>query len=56
MNPTPRTYWLEHAWLGTHVEPGVAVDVRDGRVAAVRTGVPAPPPGAEPRKRDRRER
>ncbi|WP_338485180.1 formimidoylglutamate deiminase [Streptomyces sp. SCSIO 75703] len=48
MNPTPRTYWLEHAWLGTHVEPGVAVDVRDGRVASVRTGVPAPPPGAEP--------
>ncbi|QKW27896.1 formimidoylglutamate deiminase [Streptomyces seoulensis] len=43
-----RTYWLEHAWLGTHVEPGVALDVRDGRVAAVRTGVTAPPPGAEP--------
>ncbi|MGV9698356.1 formimidoylglutamate deiminase [Streptomyces sp. NPDC003470] len=47
MTPTPRTYWLEHAWLGTHVEPGVAVDVRDGRIAAVRTGAPAPPPGAE---------
>ncbi|MEU9573038.1 formimidoylglutamate deiminase [Streptomyces massasporeus] len=43
----PRTYWLEHAWLGTNVEPGVALDVRDGRIAAVRTGVPAPPPGAE---------
>ncbi|MFJ2698271.1 formimidoylglutamate deiminase [Streptomyces rochei] len=43
-----RTYWLEHAWLGTHVEPGVAVDVgADGRIAAVRTDVPAPPPGAE---------
>jgi formiminoglutamate deiminase len=42
-----RTYWLEHAWLDTHVEPGVAVDVRDGRIAAVRTGTPAPPPGAE---------
>ncbi|MFF8095834.1 formimidoylglutamate deiminase [Streptomyces sp. NPDC016675] len=42
-----RTYWLEHAWLGTHVEPGVAVDVRDGRVTAVRTDTPAPPPGAE---------
>ncbi|MFC5805532.1 formimidoylglutamate deiminase [Streptomyces formicae] len=40
------TYWLEHAWLGTHVEPGVALDVRDGRIAAVRTGVEAPPPGA----------
>ncbi|MFF8847723.1 formimidoylglutamate deiminase [Streptomyces sp. NPDC015127] len=41
------TYWLEHAWLGTHVEPGVALDVRDGRIAAVRTGTGAPPPGAE---------
>ncbi|MFJ8933946.1 formimidoylglutamate deiminase [Streptomyces sp. NPDC102364] len=41
------TYWLEHAWLGTHVEPGVAVDVSDeGRFTAVRTGVGAPPPGA----------
>ncbi|MHC5261042.1 formimidoylglutamate deiminase [Streptomyces sp. UC4497] len=43
-------YWLEHAWLGTHVEPGVAVDVSDqegvGRFTAVRTGVGAPPPGA----------
>ncbi|MEU6605129.1 formimidoylglutamate deiminase [Streptomyces shenzhenensis] len=45
-SPT-RTYWLEHAWLGAHVEPGVAVDVRDGRITAVRTGTPAPPPGAE---------
>ncbi|MGW0081311.1 formimidoylglutamate deiminase [Streptomyces sp. NPDC003393] len=43
-----RTYWLEHAWLGTHAEPGVALDVRDGRIAAVRTGVPTPPPEAEP--------
>ncbi|GGU10101.1 MULTISPECIES: formimidoylglutamate deiminase [Streptomyces] len=40
------TYWLEHAWLGTHVEPGVTLDVSDGRVTAVRTGVDAPPPGA----------
>ncbi|MGY0486118.1 formimidoylglutamate deiminase [Streptomyces sp. WG-D5] len=41
------TYWLEHAWLGTHVEPGVAVDVSaEGRFTAVRTGVEAPPPGA----------
>ncbi|MFE0869038.1 formimidoylglutamate deiminase, partial [Streptomyces rochei] len=38
-----RTYWLEHAWLGTHVEPGVAVDVgADGRPA------PRPPPRAPP--------
>ncbi|MFH9892475.1 formimidoylglutamate deiminase [Streptomyces luteogriseus] len=43
----PRTYWLEHAWLGDGVEPGVALDVADGRIAAVRTGTPAPPPGAE---------
>ncbi|MFH9712961.1 formimidoylglutamate deiminase [Streptomyces luteogriseus] len=43
----PRTYWLEHAWLGDGVEPGVALDVADGRITAVRTGTPAPPPGAE---------
>ncbi|MBT2438564.1 formimidoylglutamate deiminase [Streptomyces sp. ISL-36] len=48
------TYWLEHAWLDTHVEPGVALTVSssgsaggaDGRIDAVRTGVDAPPPGA----------
>ncbi|WP_328747982.1 formimidoylglutamate deiminase [Streptomyces sp. NBC_00285] len=44
---TPKTYWLEHAWLDTHVEPGVAVDVRDGRVTAVCTAADTPPPGAE---------
>ncbi|MEU6301862.1 formimidoylglutamate deiminase [Streptomyces chartreusis] len=52
---TTKTYWLEHAWLDTHVEPGVALTVstsgsaagRDGRVTAVRTDVPTPPPGAE---------
>ncbi|MEU3930443.1 formimidoylglutamate deiminase [Streptomyces sp. NPDC029044] len=43
----PRTYWLEHAWLGTHVEPGVALDVADGRITAVRPDTAAPPPGAE---------
>ncbi|MFF1341019.1 formimidoylglutamate deiminase [Streptomyces sp. NPDC058290] len=43
-----KTYWLEHAWLGTHVEPGVALEAgADGRIAALRTGVQAPPPGAE---------
>ncbi|MFG3160896.1 formimidoylglutamate deiminase [Streptomyces sp. NPDC048232] len=49
MTPTERTrtYWLEHAWLGTHVEPGVAVEVADGRITAVRQDTPAPPPGAE---------
>ncbi len=41
------TYWLEYAWLGTHVEPGVAVEVCDGRIAAVRREVPAAPAGAE---------
>ncbi len=42
-----RTYWAEHAWLGTHVEPGVALDVsEDGRIAAVRLGVETPEPGA----------
>ncbi|MEU2559356.1 formimidoylglutamate deiminase [Streptomyces longispororuber] len=41
------TYWAEHAWLEPVVEPGVALDVgADGRIAAVRTGVPSPPPGA----------
>ncbi|UNO41654.1 formimidoylglutamate deiminase [Streptomyces sp. MST-110588] len=44
----PKTYWLEHAWLGAHVEPDVAVDtdLSTGRVTAVRLQVPAPPPGA----------
>ncbi|WP_107122069.1 formimidoylglutamate deiminase [Streptomyces sp. DSM 15324] len=42
-----RTYWLEHAWLDPRVEPGVALDVTDGRITAVRTGVDTPPPGAE---------
>ncbi|MGV9904208.1 formimidoylglutamate deiminase [Streptomyces sp. NPDC003388] len=44
---TDTTYWLEHAWLGTHVEPGVAVTAADGRITAVRTGAATPPPGAE---------
>ncbi|WP_416972582.1 formimidoylglutamate deiminase [Streptomyces sp. 4F14] len=41
------TYWLEHAWLEPVVEPGVALEVTDGRITAVRKGVEAPPPGAE---------
>lgn len=45
--PVTHTYWAEHAWLEPVVEPGVALDVgADGRIAAVRTGVQAPPPGA----------
>lgn len=40
-----KTYWLEHAWLGTHTEPGVALEVTaDGRIGALRTGVDTPPP------------
>ncbi|MEU8432775.1 formimidoylglutamate deiminase [Streptomyces sp. NPDC029216] len=43
-----KTYWLEHAWLGDRVEPGVALGVTaDGRIAALSTGADAPPPGAE---------
>lgn len=43
-----KTYWLEHAWLGTLVESGVALETgADGRIAALRTGVETPPPGAE---------
>ncbi|GAA0321043.1 formimidoylglutamate deiminase [Streptomyces polychromogenes] len=43
-----KTYWLEHAWLGDLVEPGVALDVTaDGRIGGVRTGAATPPPGAE---------
>ncbi|MEU3407701.1 formimidoylglutamate deiminase [Streptomyces sp. NPDC006670] len=43
-----KTYWLEHAWLGDFVEPGVALAVgADGRIAEVRTGADTPPPGAE---------
>ncbi|MDQ0795990.1 formimidoylglutamate deiminase [Streptomyces sp. B1I3] len=44
--PVTATYWMSHAWLGTHVEPGVALDVAGGRIAGVRTGVELPPPGA----------
>nr|WP_206326907.1 formimidoylglutamate deiminase [Streptomyces sp. S3(2020)] len=47
MQVTPKTYWLEHAWLDTHVEPGVAVTTADGRITTVRTDTPTPPPGAE---------
>ncbi|MEU9442203.1 formimidoylglutamate deiminase [Streptomyces sp. NPDC048304] len=44
---TKGTYWLEHAWLGDRVEPGVVVETEGGRIGAVRTGAPTPPPGAE---------
>ena len=39
------TYWAEYAWLDANVEPGVALDVTDGRISAVRKGVGTPPPG-----------
>jgi formiminoglutamate deiminase len=34
------TYWCEHAWLGSGTAAGVRVDVRNGRIASVATGVP----------------
>jgi formiminoglutamate deiminase len=41
------TYWCELAWLGgPGAEPGVLVDVEEGRIAAVTSGVPAPLSGA----------
>ncbi|MEU1484256.1 formimidoylglutamate deiminase [Streptomyces sp. NPDC005752] len=44
--PDTAAYWMSHAWLGTHVEPGVLLDVAGGRIAGVRTGIDVPPPGA----------
>jgi formiminoglutamate deiminase len=44
---TPQTYWAEHAWLGTNVEPGVVIETAaTGRITAVRTGADGPPAGA----------
>ncbi|MEU8548717.1 formimidoylglutamate deiminase [Streptomyces roseoverticillatus] len=44
---TAQTYWAEHALLDTGVEPGVVIETAaDGRITAVRSGTPAPPPGA----------
>ena len=40
------TYWLEHAWLDSYVEPGVALTIADGRITEVRTGAETPPRGA----------
>ncbi|MEU6366076.1 formimidoylglutamate deiminase [Streptomyces sp. NPDC046931] len=42
-----QTYWLEHAWLDPAVEPGVALEVADGRITSLRRGADTPPPGAE---------
>ncbi|MEO3868806.1 formimidoylglutamate deiminase [Nonomuraea sp. B12E4] len=41
------TYWAEHAWTGGAVASGVVIETAGERIAAVRTGVAAPPPGAE---------
>ncbi|GAA2455727.1 formimidoylglutamate deiminase [Streptomyces macrosporus] len=46
--PPGAVYWAEHAWIGGTVEPGAVIETAGGRIAAVRTGVPVPPPGAEP--------
>ncbi|MFD9976322.1 hypothetical protein ACFWZR_18805, partial [Streptomyces sp. NPDC059017] len=40
------TYWLEHAWLGTHVEPGVSLDVAGGGGRRRARGGGGPPPPA----------
>jgi formiminoglutamate deiminase len=40
-------YWCELAWLGgERGEAGVSVEIEEGRIAAVETGVSAAPPGA----------
>ncbi len=40
-------YWCELAWLGgPTAAAGVVVTVEDGRIAAVTSGTPGPPPGA----------
>ncbi|MEW1904174.1 MULTISPECIES: formimidoylglutamate deiminase [unclassified Streptomyces] len=45
--PLTTAYWLEHAWIDPAVEPGVVLEVTDGRITSVRTDVETPPPGAE---------
>jgi formiminoglutamate deiminase len=40
--------WCEHAWLGGETaEPGVLVDIADGRIASVTTGTAPPGPDTE---------
>jgi formiminoglutamate deiminase len=42
-------YWCTLAWLGgERAEAGVLVDVKNGRIASVETGVSGPPRGARP--------
>jgi formiminoglutamate deiminase len=41
------SYWCELAWLGgERAEPGVVIDVEDGRIGRVEAGAVDPPPGA----------
>jgi formiminoglutamate deiminase len=43
------SYWCELAWLGGLVpQAGVVLELEDETISSVQTGVPAPPPGAEP--------
>ncbi|OII69596.1 formimidoylglutamate deiminase [Streptomyces sp. CC77] len=45
--PLTAAYWAEHAWLPDGgVTSGVVLDTAGGRLTAVRSGVPGPPPGA----------
>ncbi|MDB1087195.1 formimidoylglutamate deiminase [Streptomyces sp. ACA25] len=44
--PVGPAYWAEYAWIDGIVEAGVALETADGRLSAVRTGVPAPPAGS----------
>ncbi|HCA86994.1 MAG TPA: formimidoylglutamate deiminase [Streptomyces sp.] len=45
---TPTTYWAEHAWLGSTVEPDVTITVgADGRITGATPGAGGPPPGSE---------
>ena len=40
-------YWCELAWMGgPSAEPGVLVEVEDGRITGVTSGIPAPLSGA----------
>ncbi|MEV8118382.1 formimidoylglutamate deiminase [Streptomyces xiamenensis] len=49
MSLSAQTYWAAHAWLNGTVEPGTVISTgTDGRITAVRTGVPEPPVGAVP--------
>jgi len=51
VNEVTTTYWCEHAWLGgDRAVSKVQVDVRDGRVAGVHTGIDDPPAGSRNRR------